>query len=109
MVNGEVSSGSCANFHSKENDESVPLFEGAQINLAISMLLIITFAVRHNLTGVALADLLLIDVHLLVPNTFASSIAILRNFFKKLRNPIEYHYYCLYCFEYIGTVKETDY
>ena len=72
----EVSSGSCANFHSK-NVESVPLFEGAQINLAISMLLIITFAVRHSLTGVALADLLhLIDVHVLVPNTFASSIAI---------------------------------
>ena len=87
--------------------ERVPLFEGAQINLAVSMLLVITYAVRHSLTGVALADLLLlIEVHLVSPNNFGRSMALLRSFFKKLKNPLEYHYYCSFCYEYVGTAKE---
>lgn len=70
------------------------------------MLLIITYAVRRALTGVAVADLLLlIDIHLLSPNNFGNSMTILRRFFQKLKNPVEFHYYCSYCYEYIGTSK----
>ena len=35
-----------------------PLYSGARLTLGISMLLIVTFAVRHGLSGVALSDLL---------------------------------------------------
>ena len=85
------------------------LFEGAQINLAVSMLLVVTYAVGHSLTGVALADLLLlVEVHLIFPNNFGKSMAILRSFFKNLKNPIEYHYYCSFCYEYVGTVKQCN-
>ena len=53
-----------------------PLYAGLPITFSVSLLLIITFAMRHNLTGFALADLLtLINVHLLVPNCFAKSTA----------------------------------
>ena len=46
------------------------MFEGARLTLGVSMLLVITFAMRHSITGVALADLLLIEVHLFSPNYF---------------------------------------
>ena len=52
------------------------------LTFSVSLLLMITFAMSHNLTGLALADLLtLINAHLLVPNCFAKSIATLNSFF----------------------------
>ena len=98
--------------HHAEFEDAVDVSElieerEAQINLAVSMLLVITYAVRHSLRGVALADLLLlIEVHLVSPNNFGRSMALLRSFFKKLKNPLEYHYYCSFCYEYVGTAKE---
>lgn len=57
----------------KQSDTSgMPLFEGARLTLDVSMLLVITFAMRHSITGVALADLLLlIEVRLISPNALA--------------------------------------
>jgi hypothetical protein len=92
-----------------ECEKNRPLYEGAPICLAVSMLLIITFAVRHSLTGVALADLLiLIETHLISSNYFRTTTASLRRFFKKLKNPVEFHYYCCFCYEYIGTTRCTE-
>lgn len=83
-----------------------PLYAGSPVTFSVSLLLIITFAMRHNLTGLALADLLtLINVHLLVPNCFAKSTAVLSCFFRQLKKPIEYHYYCSFCYQYIGLKK----
>lgn len=83
-----------------------PLYAGSPVTFSVSLLLIITFAMRHNLTGLALADLLtLINVHLLVPNCFAKSTAVLNCFFRQLKKPIEYHYYCSFCYQYIGLKK----
>ena len=71
------------------------------------MLLVITFAMRHSIVGVALADLLLlIEVHLISPNYFAHSMKLLHDFFKKLKNPIELHFFCL--FEYIGAKRHPE-
>ena len=74
----------------KESDTScMPLFEGARLTLGVSMLLVITFAMRHSITGVAFADLLLlIEAHLISPNYFGHSMKLLRDFFKKLKNPL---------------------
>ena len=83
-----------------------PLYAGAPITFSVSMLLIVTFAMRHSLTGVALADLLtLINVHLVLPNCFAKSTSVLNRFFRQLKQPIEYHYYCTFCYQYIGVQK----
>ena len=85
-----------------------PLYAGSLVTFSVSLLLIITFAMRHNLNGLALADLLtLINVHLLVPNCFAKSTAVLNSFFRQLKKPIEYHYYCSFCYQYIGLQKIT--
>ncbi|KAK2558802.1 hypothetical protein P5673_019017 [Acropora cervicornis] len=85
-----------------------PLYAGSPVKFSVSLLLIITFAMRHNLTGLALADLLtLVNVHLLVPNSSAKSTAVLNSFFRQLKKHIEYHYYCSFCYQYIGLQKIT--
>lgn len=89
--------------HEKSNQ---PIYPGCRLSLEISMLLIVTFCIRHALTGVALADLLtLIELHCLLPNHFAKSTKLLRDFFGQLKIPIEFHYYCSFCQEYFGTQK----
>lgn len=95
---------------SKETSTSgMPLFEGARLTLGVSMLLVITFAMRNSITGVALEDLLLlIEFHLVSPNYFGHSMKLLRDFFKKLKNPIDFHYYCSFCYEYIGAKKHPQ-
>ena len=93
---------------SKESDTSgTPLFGGAHLTLGVSMLLVITFAMCHSIIGVALADLLLlIEVHLISPNYFAHSMKLLHDFFKKLKNPNEFHFFCL--FEYIDAKRHPE-
>ena len=82
---------------------SGPLYNGPPINVGVSMLLIITFAIRHSLTGVAVVDLLtLVSLHCALPNQCASSMELLKKFFMKLKNPIQFHYYCTFCLEYQG-------
>ena len=81
----------------------VPLYSGAHITVAVSMLIIITFAVRHSLTGLALVDLLTIaSLHCAWPNQCASSMNLVKKFFMKLKNPIQFHHYCSFCMEYQG-------
>ena len=73
----------------KETDGSrLPLFEGARLTLGASMLLVITYAMRHSITGDGLADLLLlIEVHLISPNYFGNSLRLIRNFFQAVKEP----------------------
>ena len=87
-------------------EERHPLYRGAPITLGASLLLVMTFAVRHGLSGVALTDLLiLIELHCIAPNLCKTSMKLLRAFFKRIRCPIELHYYCTFCFHYIGGEK----
>ena len=61
-----------------------PLYAGLPVTFSVSLLLIITFAMQHNLTGLALADLLtLINVHHVAPNCFAKSTSVLNRFFRQ--------------------------
>ena len=62
-----------------------------------------TFAMRHHLSGIALADLLaLIELQCYVPNLCLLSIKMIRLFFSKLKSLLEFHYYCNICQAYIG-------
>lgn len=86
-----------------------PLYHGARITLGVSLLLIITFAIRHQISGTALVDLLtLIDIHLIAPNCFTRSLANLHKFFKQLENLLQFHYYCSFCYGFIGISKRTS-
>ena len=90
-------------YRKDEASEDLALYNGAPITVAASMLLIVTYAVRHCLTGLAIVDLLtLVSLHCAIPNQCASSMKLLKKFFMKLKNPIQFHYYCTFCMEYQG-------
>lgn len=87
-------------------EEGKHLYQGAPVTLGASLLLVMTFAVRHGLSGVALTDLLiLIELHCIAPNLCKTSMKLLRDFFKRVRCPVELHYYCTFCLHYIGREK----
>ena len=91
----------------RETESENLLYAGAKITFGMSLLLIITFAMRHQLSGTALADLLtLIDLHLIAPN--CESMATIHKFFKQLKNPVQFHYYCNFCYECIGCAAPTN-
>lgn len=88
------------------DEERKVLYQGAPITLGASLLLVMTFAVRHGLSGVALTDLLiLMELHCITPNLCRTSMKLLRDFFKRVRCPVELHYYCTFCLHYIGREK----
>lgn len=79
-------------------DGDQPLYVGAPITLGASTLLIITFAMTHSLSGEALSHLLeLIDAHCITPELCTTSINKLKSFFRQLKTPLCYHYYCPFC------------
>lgn len=68
------------------------------------MLLIMTFAITHKLTGAALKDLLsLIDIHCLIPHPLIKSLYKFKQYFMSLKNPLRKHYYCPKCTIAIST------
>ena len=82
-----------------DRDELKPLYPNAPLTVAESLLLIITFAIRHTLSGSALNDLLiLISLHCISPNLCRKSLHQFQHFFCSIKNPLVYHRYCSYCF-----------
>lgn len=71
------------------------------------MVLLISFAMRHSLTGEALADLLmLVELHCLAPNLCQRNLKTFMAFFCSFRSPLQFHYYCEKCYLYHGIVKQ---
>ena len=68
------------------------IYPNARITNAVSMLLIMSVAVAHQLTGAALKDLLsLIDIHCSVPNPLIKSLYKFKQYFVSLKNPLKKH------------------
>lgn len=99
---------------SNENEtlEDVPpLYKDSMISVSESSLLIMAFAVRHKLSGVALEDLLeLIHVHCPKPNKCITEIREFQLFFQALKHPILKHYYCpnTVCKVYVGSSEPEN-
>ena len=85
-----------------ESEPDKPIYEGCPITVSVSMLLIMTLAVRHGLTGKALQDILtLISLHCITPNYCVERLRKFKHFFGKIKNPLVFHHYCSYCFLYL--------
>ena len=79
-------------------DIEKPIYPNARITNAASILLIMTFAVVHKLSGEALKDLLsLINMHCLVPHILIQSLYKFKKYFNMLKNPVKKHHYCPNC------------
>ena len=75
---------------------------GAAITVGFSALLIMTFALRHMLSGKALSDMLtLISAHCISPNLCMKSLFELKKHFHNLKAPMVFHKYCSFCFLHI--------
>ena len=62
------------------------------------MILILTFAITHNLSSDALKDMLsLIDIHCLRPHPLIQSLYKFKKYFEFLNNPIRKHHFCSQC------------
>lgn len=82
------------------------IYKGARLTVAASIIMILSFVLRHGLTGQALSDLLvLIEMHCLLPNLCRQTKKIFNDFFKNISGPIEFHYYRTVCNTYIGCKK----
>ncbi len=77
---------------------SPPIYANAPVTVAVSCLLILTYAMRYSLTGEAIADLLqLIRVHCPSPNQIRSSLYHFRQYFQKMKLPVKFHLFCTKC------------
>lgn len=83
-----------------ENEE--PLYTGSRLTQAQSFLLILSFVLRHGLTGMALSDLLdLINIHC-PENTQLTSKHLFLKELKPVEGHLQCHIYCPNCEYYIG-------
>lgn len=92
----------------EDNDR---LFDGSPMSVSESALLIMAFAVRHKLSGVALQDLLsLVALHCPKPNKCIDELNHFHHFFQALKHPIVKHYYCpnVKCKVYVGNSKPKN-
>lgn len=86
--------------------DSQPIFPGASVSLGSFMLLLAIFCTKHNITGDGIQQLLnIISLVLPVQNILCKTLHNYKQFFKKLRNPLVYHYYCHHC---LGTVEHNQ-
>ena len=75
----------------------VPLYSGATITVKITMILLLTFAVRHKLSNEAISDLYIIDLICPKPNLCCKSAYKFNSYFSFLAIPINLCYYCPTC------------
>ena len=84
----------------KEQDQ--PLYKGSPITVGISMLLIMTVAMRHGMTGEALQDILtLVTLHCISPNYCIEGVRRFKQYFTSTTSPLVFHHYCSHCFLYL--------
>lgn len=79
----------------KQHEHCFPIFENAEITYEESMLLIMTFCVRHNLTGAATGDLIkLLSLHCPQNANIVKNLREFNLFVQALKSPLVKHYYC---------------
>lgn len=93
-------------FGTKE-EKNIPLYKDAPITLDESLLLVLTFALRHNLSGVAITDLLkLVSLHCRKEEcTLKPSLYFYKKHFSHLKAPVKLHYFCSECYEPLTSAK----
>lgn len=82
-----------------EDAANNPIYPGAPISVAESILAIFTVALRFNVPGVLLSSILsLIELHCVKPNNCVKTLYKLKKFFSNINTPLIRHYYCSICF-----------
>ena len=86
------------------------IYEGSALTLSVSMMLIMTFIMRHSMTGAGVLDLMTLpEAHMLAPNLCKTSMKLIWQFFSRMRHKSVCHHYCTYCYSYIGLSNDQDF
>lgn len=89
---------------------SPPIYADAPVTVAVSCLLILTYAMRYSLTGEAIADLLrLIRVHCPSPNQICCSLYRFRQYFQNMKLPVKFHLFCTKCSSLLTQVDASHF
>ena len=79
----------------KQASENELLYENARVTVGESLLLVMAFIMRHNLSMVASSDLLeLLELHCPKENRAVKELSRFQPYFKQLNHPIKQHYCC---------------
>ena len=82
-----------------EKEMEEPIYEGHSMPCYVSMLLVITYAITHTITGAQFSDLLvMLSLHCLTQPRHLKSIYALKKYFSSTQNPLIIHKYCSFCF-----------
>ncbi|KAK3918094.1 Serine/threonine-protein phosphatase 4 catalytic subunit 1 [Frankliniella fusca] len=114
MSSRESDDESCASeiYFSEEDDvynkhEDPPVYNGAPISVSESMTSILSFVIRHELSGQEIIDLLnLVNLHCKEEdNEMKTSLYFFKKYFSCLDCPVVYHYYCSSCFAKVEKIE----
>ena len=86
-----------------------PLYEGASLSLSSSILLTLSFVLKHRHTGQCFTDLLaVIEAHCPKPNYCKTSVRKLFDHFKNIRGNLVKHMFCTFCKGYICEQRQAE-
>ena len=90
-----------------ENEMEEPVDEGHSIPCYVSMLLVLTYAIMHTITGIQFSDLLvMLSLHCLTHPKHLKSVYALKKYFSWIQNRLIIHKYCSFCFLLIKREKK---
>lgn len=90
-------------------DKDPPLYEGASLSLSSSILLTLSFVLKHRLTGQCFTDLLaVIEAHCPKPNYCKTSVRKLFDHFKNIKGNLVQHTFCTFCKGYICERRQEE-
>lgn len=89
--------------------DATPLYKQAPITVNGSLLAVLTYAVRHNLSGKAIVDLLkLLYIHCRKEDCkLRSTLYFFKKHFSRLKAPVKLHYFCSVCFTPLDGPEST--
>ena len=86
-----------------EPEPDCALYSGAPLTSSSSIVLLLSFVMKHKLTREAFNDLLsVIEAHCPRPNNCKTSVKTLLEFVSHAKEDIQKHYFCGYCKAYFG-------
>lgn len=91
------------------DDDKAPLYPSAKITIGSTIVLLVLFTIKYNLAADAIGHLLsLLSLILPSGHILPTSLNNFKNYFRNIRSPLVFHYYCSFCLTYVSRNKPTE-
>ena len=95
--------------HESGDDDKAPLYPSAKITIGSTIVLLVLFTIKYNLAADAIGHLLsLLSLILPSRHILPTSLNNFKNYFRNIRSPLVFHYYCSFCLTYVSRNKPTE-